>query len=220
MIRIAKVHHPVTVLGPGHRLGIWVQGCSIGCAGCASRDTWVTDPALEVEVADLLDRCRELVGDGPLDGVTVTGGEPFEQPAALAALADGLRSWGHERHTAGHPELDLLVYSGLPWARLTRHHADLLARFDAAVPEPYVATAPRGGAWRGSSNQPLVPLTPLGRLRYPAGVDSDDGRPRLQVALDDDAVWFVGVPRPGDLDRLEAALAARGVTVEEVSWRP
>ena len=37
---VNRVHFPVTALGPGRRLGVWVQGCSIGCAGCLAHDTW------------------------------------------------------------------------------------------------------------------------------------------------------------------------------------
>ncbi|HAU1321526.1 TPA: radical SAM protein, partial [Legionella pneumophila] len=40
MIYISRVHFPVTTLGPGHRIGIWFQGCSIRCPGCISTDTW------------------------------------------------------------------------------------------------------------------------------------------------------------------------------------
>ncbi len=42
-ILLNKAHFPVTVLGPGRRIGIWLQGCSIGCAGCISQDTWEAD---------------------------------------------------------------------------------------------------------------------------------------------------------------------------------
>ena len=39
-ISLSRVHFPVTTLGPGQRLGLWFQGCSIRCAGCISADTW------------------------------------------------------------------------------------------------------------------------------------------------------------------------------------
>lgn len=39
---LSRLHFPVTTLGPGRRIGVWFQGCSIRCAGCISRDTWET----------------------------------------------------------------------------------------------------------------------------------------------------------------------------------
>ena len=39
-VSISRLHFPVTTLGPGHRIGIWFQGCSIRCEGCLSMDTW------------------------------------------------------------------------------------------------------------------------------------------------------------------------------------
>ena len=47
-IAINKAHFPVTVLGPGRRIGIWLQGCSIHCKGCVSQDTWAADPGRTV----------------------------------------------------------------------------------------------------------------------------------------------------------------------------
>ncbi len=84
---LSRLHFPVTTLGPGRRVGVWFQGCSIRCPGCISVDTW--DPALgQTAIADV---ARQL-GDwaGTADGLTVSGGEPFDQPAALEIL---LRVW-------------------------------------------------------------------------------------------------------------------------------
>ena len=39
-IALSRIHFPVTTLGPGRRIGIWFQGCSIRCPGCISMDTW------------------------------------------------------------------------------------------------------------------------------------------------------------------------------------
>lgn len=50
-IYINNAHFPVTVLGPG-ALGIWTQGCSIGCKGCVSRDTWPEDETEALGVDD------------------------------------------------------------------------------------------------------------------------------------------------------------------------
>lgn len=215
-IELNKAHWPVTVLGPGRRIGIWVQGCSIHCPGCVSQDTWPRDGTKAIPVRDLLAWCRK-VSAGALDGVTISGGEPFEQPKALRALLDGLIAWRRD----GGLDFDILCYSGMPQRKLEKQHADLLARLDAVIPEPYVDGLPEGKVWRGSRNQPLVPLTPRGRARYAAHVEeaADAHGKRMQAAVEGKRVWMIGIPGRGDMAAIESLCAARGLALTDVSWR-
>ena len=218
-IRLNKAHFPVTTLGYGRRLGIWVQGCSIGCKGCVSRDTWDAGGGWEAEVAEVLAWCDSSRRHG-IDGITISGGEPFEQPRELAGVLEALGTW---RRQLEHP-FDVMCYSGLPLRRIRRRHGDILALLDVLVPEPYIdrregAGGPAPGPWRGSSNQPLVPLTRLGRERYGDETRYAEDSPRLQVSLERGSAWFIGIPGPGDMDRLAEQTRARGVALEEVSWR-
>jgi anaerobic ribonucleoside-triphosphate reductase activating protein len=212
-VLLNRAHHPVTTLGPGRRIGLWFQGCGIGCDGCVSRDTWAADPATSMDVTVVLEWCasRPL---SEVDGVTISGGEPFDQPAALVALLDGLDHW---RRSVGR-EIDLLCYSGRTLPVLRRRFPTALARLDAVIPGPYLAGRPTDEPWRGSDNQSVVALSELGRRRY--AELPEPGRPRLQIAVDDESIWCIGIPRAGDLERLEASLAGRGVLLEDVSWRP
>ncbi|MBI3727974.1 MAG: radical SAM protein [Burkholderiales bacterium] len=216
-IAINKAHFPVTVLGPGRRIGIWVQGCSIGCKGCVSQDTWARDGSKEMTVAALLSWCRE-VSAGQFDGITISGGEPFEQPNALHALLDSLHHW---RSSAG-MDFDILCYSGYPLATLQKKHADLLQKLDALIPEPFIANKPLTQAWRGSANQPLVLLSDRARARMQSYVDApiDEQDKRIQTMIDGQRVWYVGIPGRGDMQALEKLCASRGLTFDSVSWRP
>jgi anaerobic ribonucleoside-triphosphate reductase activating protein len=211
-VAINRLHYPVTALGPGRRLGVWFQGCSLACHGCLSRDTWDPAGGTVTTVATLLEAAEDLCPEGP-DGVTITGGEPFEQAEALDALVTGVRRWS-SRHGR---EIDILAYSGVPLATLLQEHEPLVSRLDALIPEPFVVTNPPDGPWRGSGNQPLVILSELGEQRFAQGADE---RPTLQVSVDDGVLWLIGVPRPGDLSRLGDELRTRGVVLEDVSWRP
>ncbi|HEY7482861.1 MAG TPA: 4Fe-4S single cluster domain-containing protein [Streptosporangiaceae bacterium] len=213
---LAKAHYPVTVLGPGRRAGIWTQGCTIGCPGCLSRDTWDADPRTAVPVDAVLGWLGSL--PGPVDGVTISGGEPFQQPAALLALLRGIRAW---RGTA---EVDVLVYSGYTFSRLTRHARtrELLDWCDAVVTGPYVQRRGDGGPLRGSANQRLVALTGLGQRRYDNVTGEETSR--MQVSIDSGPdgrrIYYIGIPRHGDMDRLNSTLERAGVHPGEVSWRP
>lgn len=213
-IMLNRAHYPVTVLGYGRRAGLWLQGCTIGCAGCVSRDTWATDPDTEIDVEHVVAWCEQLPGEVP-DGVTISGGEPFDQPAALHELLVRLHRW----RTGTGREVDLLCYSGRSLAALRKAYPHILALLDVVIPGPYIAAQAPGGKWRGSANQQLVPLTPLGHRRYDADVDAPAGRTRIQLGTDGERVYHIGIPAPGDLAALEAALARRGVGYGEASWR-
>ena len=218
-LRVNKAHFPVTTLGYGRRLGLWVQGCSIGCKDCVSQDTWDAHGGWTVDVAQVLDWCDARRGEA-IDGITVSGGEPFEQPQGLATLLEALDRW---RRGIDAP-FDMLCYSGMPLQRLERRHPEILDRLDALIPEPYVHLRARKatstvGRWRGSDNQPIVPLSALGQERYGAASEDDPQAPRLQVSVERGAVWFIGIPQPGDMARLQQRVAAKGVVLQEPSWR-
>ena len=215
-LELNKAHWPVTVLGPGRRIGLWVQGCSIHCPGCVSQDTWPADPATSIAVDALVAWCRRVTGDA-LDGVTISGGEPFDQPDALLALLRALDVW----RRAASLDFDVLCYSGYPLRTLERRHASILARLDAVIPEPYVDGLPLGNVWRGSANQTLVPLSARGRARFAAHVDRpvEPDAKKMQMAVEGGRVWMIGVPARDDMARVESLCAARGLALSKVSWR-
>ncbi|MBZ0104342.1 MAG: radical SAM protein [Sulfuricella denitrificans] len=216
LIQINKAHYPVTVLGPGKRIGIWLQGCGIGCKGCVSTDTWAPDPRRAMTVTDLLAWCKRTAGN-ELDGITLSGGEPFDQPGPLRALLKGLHGWRKQ----GGVDFDILCYSGYPLKTLQQKHSALLALLDAIIPEPYAEGLPLGKLWRGSSNQSLVPLSPRGSVRFaPFMEESAAGHGKqMQVAVEGGRIWMIGIPERGDMARLEALCLSRGLSLDQVSWR-
>lgn len=213
-LMLNRAHYPVMTLGPGVRAGIWVQGCTIGCHGCASRDTWESDPSRLVDVAQLADW---LVTLPRLQGLTVTGGEPFQQPDAVRALLTEVRMQAARQERP----LDILVYSGYTYAALTRRTtaSAVLGLCDAVITGPYIDRLNPGGAWRGSANQKLIVLSQLGRERFGSDEDAPARERRLQVSSDGRRLWLIGIPGRGDLDQFERDLASRGLTVEGQSWR-
>lgn len=215
-IAINRAHFPVTVLGPGRRIGLWLQGCSIRCRGCVSQDTWERDAGRNMPLATLLAWCKRVSAE-QFDGVTISGGEPFDQPRALAALLTQLHDWREQRAL----DFDILCYSGYPLARLQKRHAGLLAALDAIIPEPYGDALPEGQIWRGSRNQTLVPLSPRGEARYRPFVDcaADAFGKRWQTQLDGERLWAIGIPARGDMAALQDKCAERGVQFMQNSWR-
>jgi len=215
-LQINKAHYPVTVLGPGRRIGIWVQGCSIRCKKCVSMDTWEKDVKRAMRIADILDWCRSTATQG-LDGITLSGGEPFDQPQGLRALLAGLHAWRKETKS----DFDILCYSGYPLRTLEAKHGSLLKMLDAIIPEPYIENAPPTAIWCGSANQHIVPLSELGKHKYAQYLDlplSECGK-QMQMSVDGQRVWMIGIPGRGDMEQLEAICQSRGLSLGQVSWR-
>ena len=217
-VAINRIHWPVGVLGPGRRVGIWVQGCSIECPGCVSRDTWPSPaPGDRIAVSELIARIDRLVDSGPagpVDGVTVTGGEPFDQADALEDLLTSLGDWLKRR---GEPSADLLVYTGYeePEARRLAPEAFTLA--DAVIAGPYRAAEP-GTRWWGSGNQRLIVGDEQLAQRYESALATAPAK--LQVAVEQEQVFIIGVPGRRTLAQLESRLADSGIRMGDVSWRP
>lgn len=196
---VSRLHFPVTALGPGRRVGVWLQGCSLRCPGCISVDTW--DPGLGlVPVQQLLDRVAELARTA--DGLTVSGGEPFDQPDVLAAV---LRRWREVSNRS------TLVFTGRELEDLAPWLGDNGGLLDAVMTGPFRSNLPQTRALRGSDNQSLHVLSDLGAefLAYERPYTPADRR--LDVMFDDQGdAWFAGIPARGDLARLRRALAASG----------
>ncbi|KAA5598993.1 4Fe-4S cluster-binding domain-containing protein [Blastochloris sulfoviridis] len=210
-LHLSRIHFPVRTLGFGARIGIWVQGCSIRCTGCISMDTWDPRPGKTTVEAVLaaLDPWLHAA-----DGITVSGGEPFDQPDALRLLLMALRA----RHAG-----DILVYSGYPLEALPLDRFDGL--LDVLVAGPFDAGSGQTLALRGSDNQRLIPRTALGQSRYGPDVLAKGRTDTLEVMFDDQTgdVFLAGIPRRGDMRRLARILADAGhraATTEDARHTP
>jgi anaerobic ribonucleoside-triphosphate reductase activating protein len=203
-LRLSRVHFPVTSLGPGKRIGIWFQGCNVRCPGCISADTWSTNRG-DTTLEQLLSQVGSYFPD--TDGVTISGGEPFEQPDALVALLGELRRLTNA---------DILVYSGYPIESLTETLAKAPGLIDALITDPFELHSAHSRPLRGSDNQRMHLLTPLGRQRftqYERPLTEQDKS--LDVMFDEDgSVWLAGIPSRGDFQRLRDLLNNEGHLVQ------
>jgi anaerobic ribonucleoside-triphosphate reductase activating protein len=127
--------------GPGVRFVVWMQGCSLGCPGCFNPGTHDAAAGTARDVDELL---AEIAAAGA-DGVTLSGGEPFEQPDAALAILAGARRLG----------LSTLAFSGFAIDELrARPLGDaLLEHLDVLIDGRYRAGERLGAGLRGSANQ-------------------------------------------------------------------
>ena len=168
-MRIKRICYPVEVLGPGKRVGIWVTGCGKDCPGCMSPD--LKDPAggRQISPRGILEAIQKITG--PVDGITVSGGEPFDQ---TPALRDTLRLLC-EQVTA-----DVIVYTGYTLEEL-RGRGDpateeALGLIAVLVDGRYVDVLNDGKGLRGSSNQRIHIFRDPARYSY-----MEDCERKLQV---------------------------------------
>ena len=136
--------------GPGVRAAIWVQGCSLKCPGCSNPDTHAFVGGEFVSVDDLFERIVAL-GD-TIEGITVSGGEPFQQWTPLLALLRRVRQ---------ETSLSVLVFTGYTWEEVQQMPGAgaLLACVDVLVAGRYDASQHLARDLRGSANQTVHLLT-------------------------------------------------------------
>ncbi len=146
------------VNGPGVRAVIWVRGCPLRCDGCFNADFRPFFPENQTEINLLAERIIALKN---IDGVTFSGGEPFVQANALAALGERLKEAG----------LSVITYTGFTYDEILRKKRlswqNLLSVTDLLIAGPYIPSLSCTKPWIGSSNQQLVFLT--GTLENPSG---------------------------------------------------
>lgn len=198
-IALSRLHFPVTTLGPGKRIGIWLQGCSIRCPGCISADTWVAGRHMTT-VAEVMGALRKWLRIA--DGITVSGGEPFDQSLALLKLLKAIR---------GEFTGDIFVYSGYPFERLKSELSAAEGLIDALMTDPFVAGMTQSLPLRGSDNQRLHVLTPLGADRFSSFTVPSIDPPKFDVMFDEDGtIWFAGVPSQNAFRQIAASLDLEG----------
>lgn len=147
--------------GPGWRVSLWTQGCSLRCTvRCLNPHLLSPDGGRIVSVADVLTRVSDARDrTGELEGITILGGEPLDQPDAIADLLDRARRQG----------LTTMLYTGHVYEMLRSDArpiiAQVLSGVDLLVDGPFLPHLyDESLAWRGSSNQRLICLS--GRYNF------------------------------------------------------
>ena len=177
-LRLHNRASPIHTLGPYSRYGIWVQGCSRRCDGCITPEAQPLDGGYEMEVEML---CREILREPGLEGLTISGGEPYLQADALVELIEMLRRSA---------DLGVIVYTGNCYEQIQAER--LTALCDAIIDGPYRKERDDGKSLRGSDNQRLILVTE--RYRGLMAFGTVERQVEAFVSPDGD-IALVGVPR-------------------------
>lgn len=188
-MNVARILYPVEVLGPGKRLGIWVCGCRRGCKGCSNPELWVQKPEYEVTVEDLMSLVSRISDSHKIDGFTISGGEPMDQPEGLSQLITQLSAYSK----------DILIYTGYRIDELKKREDPatniILSRAAVLIDGEYREEENMDVLLRGSSNQRihiLIPEMAEGYEKYLASAHN-----QIQNFTTLNGVVSVGIHRKG-----------------------
>lgn len=150
IMRIAGLVEESIVDGPGFRYAIFAQGCHIHCPECHNPETHDPNGGKDMDTDDMIAQFSENI---LLDGITLSGGDPFLQPEACLQLAKGA-------HAAG---LNVWAYSGQTYEALMKIDRpfvrELLGEIDVLVDGPFVlARRTLDMRFRGSDNQRIIDM--------------------------------------------------------------
>lgn len=140
--------------GDGLRYSIYLAGCRHGCRACHNRQSW--NPKAGIALTDkILKNIIQRINDNPLlDGITLSGGDPFFNPEALHTLLQiltietGKNIWCYTGYT-----YEQLLQDTTMKACLSYIDTLVDGQFEIEKFNPHLH-------FRGSSNQRIIYLKP------------------------------------------------------------
>ncbi|MBQ7759257.1 anaerobic ribonucleoside-triphosphate reductase activating protein [Anaerotignum sp.] len=147
-ISLSGVTGDSIVDGPGIRLTIFTQGCPHNCPGCHNPQTHDPNGGSWGDTEDILAAAAE---NPLLDGITLSGGDPFMQPVPCLELAKGAHKIG----------LNVWTYTGYTWEALWQENDPekiaLLKESDVLIDGPFLlAERSLELKFKGSRNQRTI----------------------------------------------------------------
>lgn len=134
--------------GPGFRFVIFAQGCIHNCKGCHNPETHPMGTGTDYTAAEII----AMIKKNPMiKGVTLSGGDPFCQPKAFAALSAELKKQGYE----------ICAFTGYLYEKLAADKTDdkyaLLQQVDILIDGPFIESEKSLELkFKGSRNQRTI----------------------------------------------------------------
>lgn len=197
---VARVLYPVEVLGPGKRVGIWFCGCPRQCRGCSNPELWDFQDRYRTSPQQVHALVARIGEEHPIDGFTITGGDPMYQAEELQELIALLRPISD----------DILVYTGYTIDELS---AEMLRGISVLIDGAYIESRNTNCALRGSDNQVIHILDDRFANRYETYLSAYKNQ--IQNFMSSDGIISVGIHKPDFMNRLNEALSERGLKSNE-----
>lgn len=171
------------VLGPYKRYILWVQGCERHCKGCIAKDSWDLNGGTTENINDVV---NDILSVSEIEGITISGGEPFLQADALCELI---------REVKTKRDLGVIVYTGFSYNEIKDNSLTKLC--DLMIDGEYVDELNDDLSLRGSLNQNIIPITD----RYTKVIEKYygiQGR-KTEMHFGDDGIKLIGIPTKENL---------------------
>ena len=168
-------------LGPGLRYALWTQGCQKKCRGCISPESQPIKPNYVISVEDLT---KDILANSRLQGITVSGGEPFLQAAPLACLLKEVKRV--------RPDMTSIVFTGYQKEELVWPEAKaLLSQTDVLIDGPYRQEQYSPKGLRGSTNQHFYFLTDALKCFKE---ELENGPRNQEIYITEEEIITIGIP--------------------------
>jgi anaerobic ribonucleoside-triphosphate reductase activating protein len=145
-VRIAGVSKESVVDGPGIRYVIFAQGCRHNCMGCHNPETHDFNGGYEIDADYLI---KEIENTRHIDGVTLSGGDPFYQSEAFSYITEKLKE----------KDINIIAYSGFTYEQIIENSKleKMLQNIDVLIDGPFILNnRTLSIPFRGSSNQRAI----------------------------------------------------------------
>ena len=205
LLSIARLNRKSKALGPGNRAVIWTHGCSKRCPHCIAKEMNEAPPLCFHTAGSLYEWVASCDG---IEGVTLSGGEPFEQD--LSELSSFLRLVKEDSRG-----LSVLCYTGRRLEELSRDASAkaVLEWIDVLIDGPYIHELNDGHKWRGSSNQGIHVFNDGLQAEF-ATVSAEYDR-TIEIALNENLrMEITGIPPRGFLEKIHEKLEEKGYSLQ------
>lgn len=168
-------------LGPGNRYAIWVQGCPFNCKNCTTPEGI---PIVPNQLIDIKYIATSICNNENIDGITISGGEPFLQASKLIKILKEVKK--------KRPELTVIIYTGFKFKNLDWQEAQsLITQIDLLIDGQYVEKLNNNKGLRGSTNQNFIFLTE--RIKTNKEYFLNEVR-NIEIHIDKKQKTIIGIP--------------------------
>lgn len=197
--QLNKIQYPVYNLGEGKRIGIWVQGCSLGCNGCLNKTLWPKKGGKSLSVIDIFNWVAKIHKE--FDGITITGGEPFQQYEQLIAFIHLIKT---------KTNLSIHCFTGYYLNELQEKFPDklFLKYIDVLVDGRYIEEQTENTNIKGSYNQIVYRIIDGVATK----VKTSKSTKKWSINVNNDnRIYMAGIPKKDELKNLSLELLKQGI---------
>lgn len=170
------------VLGPGNRFALWTQGCPFNCKNCTTPEGIPIEPNRLIKIEEL---AKLIIEQKKIDGITISGGEPFLQASKLSLLLKVVK--------LNKPHINVITYTGFKHIKLIWQEAkDLLGNIDLLIDGLFVEKLNDNKGIRGSTNQQFIYITD--KLK-PYNEQIENWKRTYQHTIEDTYSSTIGIPQ-------------------------